>query len=196
MDTDEFWRLIEQSGREADGKKARAAWLQDVLEQRSAEDVIDFASHMIAARRRVDTWLMWGAMRALFGFGSDDGFWYFHMWLVGLGREVFERVAGDPDALADVPEVRRLVTMEHRGPSWTNDDRPQFEILDYVADGAWERVTGKDRESFSDALQARGHELLALPCPGDEAWKLDDEEESARRLPRINRYVHEVYGRA
>ncbi|MEV4175713.1 DUF4240 domain-containing protein [Nonomuraea sp. NPDC049709] len=196
MDTDEFWRLIEQSGRETGGKKARAAWLQDVLEQRSAKDVIDFASHMIAARRRVDTWLMWGAMRALFGFGSDDGFWYFHMWLVGLGREVFERVAGDPDALVDVPEVQRLVAMEHRGPSWTNDDWPQFEILDYVAGGAWERVTGKDRESFSDALRERGHELRSLPCPGDEDWELDDEEESARRLPRINCYMRELYGRS
>jgi hypothetical protein len=196
MDADEFWRLIEQSGREASGKETRAAWLQDALEQRSAEDIIDFKSCLLSARRRVDTWLMWGAMRALFGFGSDDGFWYFHMWLVGLGREVFEQVARDPDALADVPEVQRLVAMEHRGPSWTNDDWPQFEILDYVADKAWERVTTHGRESFYDYLEARGHELFALPHPSDEDWELDDEEESARRLPRINRYMRELYGNA
>ncbi|MGW2144914.1 DUF4240 domain-containing protein [Nonomuraea bangladeshensis] len=196
MDTGEFWHLIEQSGRETSGKKARAAWLQDALEQRSAEDILDFESCMLLARRRVDTWLMWGAMRALFGFGSDDGFWYFQMWLVGLGREVFEQVARDPDALVDVPEVQRLVAMERRGPLWTKDDWPQFEILDYVAGDAWERVTGKGHEIFSDALEARGHQLFAIPHPSDEAWELDDKEESARRLPRINRYMSDLYGRA
>ncbi|MGW2221813.1 DUF4240 domain-containing protein [Nonomuraea sp. NPDC001684] len=196
MDTGEFWHLIEQSGCETSGKKARAAWLQDALEQRSSEDILDFESCMLLARRRVDTWLMWGAMRALFGFGSDDGFWYFQMWLVGLGREVFEQVARDPDALVDVPEVQRLVSMERRGPLWTKDDWPQFEILDYVAGDAWERVTGKGHESFSNAREARGHELSALPRPSDEDWELDDKEESARRLPRINRYMSELYGRA
>jgi len=47
-------------------------------------------------------------------------FWYFLPWLVGLGREYFDRVVADPDALADVPEVRRLamLTMDR----WTDDD--------------------------------------------------------------------------
>ncbi|TDE56410.1 DUF4240 domain-containing protein [Nonomuraea mesophila] len=194
MDTDEFWRLIEQSGHAAGGKRARAAWLQEALKTRSAEDILDFESYLLSARRRVDTWLMWGAMRALFGFGSGDDFWYFQMWLVGLGREVFEQVAHDPDALVDVREVQRLVAMEHHGPPWKNDDWPTFEILDYVAGEAWEHVTGDDRDGFYDALRARGHEISALPCPSDEDWELDDEEESARRLPRINRYMRELYG--
>lgn len=88
------------------------------------------------------------------------------------------------------------MAMEHRDPSWTNDDGPQFEILDYVADKAWERVTTHGHESFYDCPRARGHELFAFPHPSDEDWELDDEEESARRLPRINRYMRESYGRA
>ncbi|MFI0418241.1 DUF4240 domain-containing protein [Spongiactinospora sp. 9N601] len=195
MDPDEFWHLIERSGRETDGKYARAAWLQDALEQRSAEAIIGFDEHIIRARRQVDTWLMWGAMRALFHSGSDDGFWYFQMWLVGLGREIFERVARDPDTLADVPEVQRLVTMIHRGRLWANDDWPEFEFLSYVAGNAWEQVTGQDHDDLCEALVARGHELSALPNPGDEHWELDDREESARRLPRINRYMRELHDR-
>ncbi|RBQ19733.1 hypothetical protein DP939_13485 [Spongiactinospora rosea] len=53
MDPDEFWHLIEHSGRETNGKKARASWLQNALEQRSAEAIIAF-EHICAARRRVD----------------------------------------------------------------------------------------------------------------------------------------------
>lgn len=193
MDIDEFWHLIEQSERETERKKARLAWLQKRLARRPVEDIIDFDLHIFSSRRQVDTWLMWGAMRALFGFGSDDGFWYFHMWLVGLGRETFERVALDPDSLVDVPEVRRLVIMEHRGPAWVNEDWPQLESLAYVAFEAWEQVTGKDHASFADALAARGHDLAALPHPTDEAWELDDKQESARRLPRINRYKRQLY---
>ncbi|WP_214327664.1 DUF4240 domain-containing protein [Nonomuraea sediminis] len=196
MDIDEFWNLIEQSGRETDGKKARLAWLRERLERRSAEEIVDFASWLLVARRRVDTWLMWGAMRALFGGGSGDGFWYFQMWLVGLGREVFERVAEDPDALADVPEVHRLLAIMRQHHTWTNDDWPEFECLDYVADEAWERVTGTAEEGLAEVLMARGYELCALPDPGDEEWELDDDEESSRRLPRIAQCMRELYGDA
>ncbi|MFI9550510.1 DUF4240 domain-containing protein [Nonomuraea endophytica] len=196
MDVDEFWHLIEQSGRETEGKKARLAWLRERLEQRSAEEIIDFDEWIIGAQRQVDTWLMWGAMRALFGGGSSDGFWYFQMWLVGLGREVFERAAHDPDALAEVPEVRRLVTIMRRRRMWTTEEWPELEGLGYVALAAWERVTGGDWKSLADALAARGHTLYGFPHPTDEEWELDDGEESARRLPRINRYLREPDGHA
>ncbi|MEV1172474.1 DUF4240 domain-containing protein [Nonomuraea sp. NPDC049784] len=195
MDVDEFWLLIEQSARETTGNEARLAWLHERLVQRSAEEIVDFDAWILMARRKVDTWLMWGAMRALFGGGSDDGFWYFQMWLVGLGRVAFERVAHEPDALVDVPEVQRLVTMERNRQTWTNDDWPKFERLAYVAVKAWEQATGKEHEELAEALRSRGFELFALPHPSDEGWELDDEEESARRLPRINRYMRELYGR-
>ncbi|MDF5758173.1 hypothetical protein [Spongiactinospora sp. TRM90649] len=37
---------------------------------------------------------------------------------------------------------------------------------------------------------------FALPCPGDEGWGPDGAEESAQRLPRINRYMSELRGNA
>lgn len=196
MDIDEFWRLIEQSAREADGKESRLRWLDEQLARRSAEEIVDFDAWIFMARRKVDTWLMWGAVRALYLDGSDDGFWYFQMWLVGQGRETFERVAHEPDALVDVPAVQRLVVMARNRQKWTNDDWPGFESLDYVAAKAWEQVTGTDYEELAQALRLRGFELFASPNPMDEAWELDDAEESARRLPRINRYMRELYGRS
>ncbi|TMR24760.1 DUF4240 domain-containing protein [Nonomuraea turkmeniaca] len=194
MGVDEFWLLIEQSARETTGKEARLEWLHERLVQRSAEEIVDFDAWILTARRKVDTWLMWGAVRALYLDGSDDGFWYFQMWLVGQGRETFERVAREPDALVDVPAVQRLVVMARNRQTWTNDDWPTFESLAYVAVKAWDQATGKGHEELADALESRGFELFALPNPTDEAWELDNAEESARRLPRINRYMRELYG--
>ncbi|MBE3010379.1 DUF4240 domain-containing protein [Microbispora sp. NEAU-D428] len=201
MDIDEFWHLIEQSGRESEGKEARLAWLRERLARRSAEEIADFEEWLWRARMKVDTWLMWGAMRALFFFGSNDGFWYFQMWLVGLGREAFERVASEPDALADLPEVRRLVMKQREGlrspdmdlPYWTADDWPEFECLDYVAGDAWEQATGTDREGLYDAMESRGHRLYSDPRPTDEEWELDSWEETARRLPRVHRYMTQLF---
>ncbi|MFI6298840.1 DUF4240 domain-containing protein [Nonomuraea sp. NPDC050790] len=192
MDVDEFWFLIERSAGETTAKEQRLNWLHDQLVRRPAEEIIDFEAWMVTARRKIDTWLMWGAVRALDLDGSGDGFWYFQMWLVGLGRETFERVAREPDALVDVPAVRRLVLMTRKRQTWTREDWPTFEALDYVAMRAWEQATGKGHEELAEALTSRGFELFAMPNPTDEAWELDDAEEKARRLPRITRYMTSV----
>ncbi|MEV1246772.1 DUF4240 domain-containing protein [Nonomuraea sp. NPDC049750] len=41
MDVDEFWDLIERSGRETDTRKTRVAWLEDELSRRPVEEIID-----------------------------------------------------------------------------------------------------------------------------------------------------------
>ena len=54
------------------------------------------------------TWLMWAAAAQIRNGCSDDGFEDFRRWLIGLGREAFERVVQEPDRLAELPEVQRL----------------------------------------------------------------------------------------
>ncbi|MGN9839245.1 DUF4240 domain-containing protein [Nonomuraea sp. H19] len=196
MDIDGFWNLIEQSARETEGKEARLRWLQEQLARRSAEEIIDFQSWILEARRKVDTNLMWGAAIVLYLVGTSDSFWYFQMWLAGLGRETFERVASDPDTLADVPEVQRFLTMQRDRIPRTDDDWPEFESLSYVAPKAWEKVTGTERDALFDALEARGHLLYGMPHLTDEDWDPEDDEEAARRVPRSHRFIREFYGRA
>ncbi|MFI6604317.1 DUF4240 domain-containing protein [Nonomuraea sp. NPDC050536] len=128
--------------------------------------------------------------------GGDDSHWYFHMWLVGLGRETFERVVDDPDTLVDVPEVRRFLAMQRDGIPRTDEDLPDLEALDYVPVKAWERATGKDSDLFYRALEARMPEFSSSPSPSGEQWHLEDRAESERRLPRCNHYIRALYGRA
>jgi len=120
----DVWALIEESAGQAD----RAGWIERRLASQRPSEIVEFDIAFTAARRRAETWTMWAAgYRITSGLCSTDGFWYFLPWLVGLGREHFDRVVADPDALADVSEVRRLamLTMER----WTDDDWPQWEEL-------------------------------------------------------------------
>jgi hypothetical protein len=84
---------------------------------------------------------MWGAAYLICdGLCSGDGFWYFLVWLIGLGREAFELAVADPDNLASVPEVVGLVGRPV--DAWQDDEWPRLESLGYVAWEAYQQVTG------------------------------------------------------
>ncbi|MGN9775273.1 DUF4240 domain-containing protein [Micromonospora sp. H33] len=181
--TDDFWALIGASATATGDPEARLAWLTDRLAERPAEDSVDFALRLDEARARADTWRLWGAASLVCaGLCSDDGFHYFQAWLVGLGRDTFERVIADPDALADVPQVRRLAGRSV--DDWDDAEWPDWESLDYVADEAYERVTGV-AEGLDDAVAAHGRVLSSSPDPADEQWDLDDPAELRHRYPRL-----------
>jgi hypothetical protein len=183
MDRNAFWEMIERSRTSSADPDARLEWLTERLAALPVTEIADFQIHLGQVRRRVDTWWIWGAAYLICdGLCSDDGFWYFQAWLVGLGREAFERVAANPDALAELPEVQRLAGGV---ASWSENDWPEWESLDYVADEAYERVTGED-EGLDDVLQALGRGRLSSPEPTDERWDFEDEQERTRRLPRLS----------
>lgn len=78
---------------------------------------------------------MWGAAYLIKdGVCSSDGFWYFQVWLIGLGREAFERAVANPDNLASVSEVLRLAGRP--ADDWSLDEWPNWELLDSVASNA------------------------------------------------------------
>ncbi|RIW47318.1 DUF4240 domain-containing protein [Micromonospora endophytica] len=183
LTTDDFWVLIDASAVATADQHERLAWLTDRLAERPADEVVDFAVRLDEARARVDSWHMWGAaLHVCQGLCSDDGFHYFQAWLVGLGRETFERVAAEPDSLADLPQIRRLAGRRVR--DWDDDEWPDWESLDYVAGDAYKRVTGI-ADGLDEAAEARGHELSLSPDPTDKEWDLADPVEVARRFPRL-----------
>jgi hypothetical protein len=74
------------------------------------------------------------------------------VWLIGLGRDAFERAVANPDNLASLPEVLRLAGRPVDG--WSPDDWPDWASLSYVAWEAYEQVTGEN-EGLYDAMEAR-----------------------------------------
>ncbi|SEU36996.1 DUF4240 domain-containing protein [Nonomuraea wenchangensis] len=204
MDVDEFWDLIERSGRETDTRSTRVAWLVDELSRRPVEEIIDYDVWWITTHNRGCTTDLYAAYRCVFGSGSLDGFEYFVSWLISLGRETFEAVADCPDRLIKQPQVLHLLELEEsynnalkprpQDPEQMREELPEFESLAYAPYDAYERVSGKDSDTLVDAVAARGISggFSLNPAlgsvPHGERWDLDDESELARRLPRIARF--------
>jgi hypothetical protein len=183
MDIDGFWTLLERSAQETTNPQERLLWLEDRLSRISRTHVEDFHVSLIAARRPIDTYAMWGAANLIMdGVCSTDGFWYFQPWLIGQGRYWYDFAAQNPDNLADLPAVRALVG--RRPGQWTDAEWPQWEELAYVARSAHERITGQE-ESLYDALAVRGQRSSSDPHPADPAWDFDSLAEIQQRLPRL-----------
>ncbi|MCT9933450.1 DUF4240 domain-containing protein [Planotetraspora sp. A-T 1434] len=199
MDADEFWALIDGSARQVAGRNEhaglderggpdlraaldeRAEWLTEALSRRSPEEIIGFQIRRAEVKKAADTWPMWGAAYLIAdGWCSEDVFWYFQSWLISLGRETFERVTAEPDLLADVPAVLRQLDGED--DEW---EEPQWEVLDYVAERAYERVTGEE-DGLANALWRRGIDLAVNPEPPDDGLP-GGQAERAGRLPRLSR---------
>lgn len=108
---------------------------------------------------------LWGAAYLINGGCSDDGFEYFRCWLVSRGQEVFEAALAEPDSLAEIVNPE------------DDDSEHECESLLYAAREAYEKVANAKMP-----LGGRGQSRL----PSGEAWDFDDQEESAKRLPRLS----------
>lgn len=168
MRTDDFWQLIERAragtGAEPEAVAARAVAL---LAERAPEEIVGYARHqqrVLAASYAVD---LWGAAYLINGGASDDGFEYFRGWLMTQGRAVFARAVADPDTLAELPQVRAAALSGE-----------EFECEEMLA-VPWEAY----RKATGTPLPA---ERDPVPVPDlNDFWDFDDEEEAARRLPRL-----------
>jgi len=183
VDLEEFWALVERTGRESADPEERTDQLIDELSGYEPGDIVDFQLHVDALRDRADSYRLWGAAWLIWGgLCDDDGFWSFQAWLIGQGREVYEAVAADPDALADVPAVRELAGRDNG--DWDEAEWPDWESLDDVAEDAYEEATDGDLER---ALLDRGHDFRISPRPADTPWDFEDDEEMERRYPRLTK---------
>lgn len=179
MDAIEFWNLIEASARHSRDSKERAEWLVTQLVARPVEEIVGFEQVLDQQTNAAMSWLMWGAADRIMGWCSDDSFIDFRAWLVGLGRNTFQAVVADPDALAQVPEIRRLAGRYHG--AWAQEEWPAWEPLEYVASHAYRRLTG-DKDGFYGLVPRVEGEILT-----DERWDFRDTREATRRLPKLTR---------
>ncbi|MDQ0775618.1 hypothetical protein QF026_004084 [Streptomyces aurantiacus] len=187
MDIDSFWELIEECRSQAEGPDERLAWLRGALSRRSLAEVVQFQVRLDEVTHEAFTWVLWAAADRIFGgWCSDDGFCYFSLWMVGLGRDAFFKALADPDSLADNPEVQCL--MGRPREMW-NDDWPEWESLDYVAMEAYGGLTGVDddcSEAFYEDVEAEQGDLEGSSGPLGQRWDVRREDEAGRKLPRLS----------
>jgi Protein of unknown function (DUF4240) len=183
MDSDGFWELIERSRQETSDQLARLQWLQEQLARQPTAEIVDFQVWVDRLELRAYNWPLWGAAHLICdGLCSDDGFFYFRLWLIGLGREAFELAMAHPDNLAGLPEVVAL--MGRPMETWDRDEWPDWQGLHSVAWAAYEQVT--EGQDLYDAIEAGSDDRPLGPLPAGEGWNFDDAAEAELRLPRLS----------
>ena len=158
MELSEFWSLIDEVRTAESDCQQAVLLLKKKLCERSQEDIKSFHNHQSLLLEYSYSYLVWGAAYLIRGGCSDDAFDYFRAWLIMQGQQEFEKAVKDPDSLIDV----------------LDEQHPQLEEFLYVAEEAYESVTGQDL--VGDNIT---HEDLG------ESWDFDDPEEMKKRYPKL-----------
>ncbi|HTU16755.1 MAG TPA: DUF4240 domain-containing protein [Gemmataceae bacterium] len=163
MDQEHFWKIITKACRS--DPRSTEEWdqrLQVELKKLKPAEIIEWNHLFDRLAARAYTVDLWAAAYTINGGASDDGFYYFRCWFVGMGRDVYEAAVANPDSLAEAVDP---------------DIDAEAEIY-AAAHQAWVAVTGRPD---TDPYPARneGAELRG------EDWDHNDKEEVRRRLPRL-----------
>ncbi|WP_137993369.1 DUF4240 domain-containing protein [Streptomyces vilmorinianum] len=182
MDENAFWALIEDLRRQPGDRDDRLEWLSAELLRRPAGDSVAFHVCLERACDAAYSWELWAAAERIEGGRcSDDGFAYFRLWLVSQGQKVYESALADPDSLADVPEVRRLAGRPV--DDWDDEDWPEWEELDYVAQDVYDELTDQEDDSgdaFFDKVSTEQGDDAPDPTAPPRGRRLD-----AEAIPRL-----------
>src|SRR5262249_2159475 len=123
--------------------------LEKELKHLDADEIVEWNHIFDRLAFRARTVNMWGAAYTINGGASDDGFYYFRCWLIGMGKDVYEAAIADPDSLAHVVDPKVDAEAE----------------IYAAAHQAWMAVTGR---LDTDPYSAR-NEYSDQPVPG-ENW--------------------------
>lgn len=178
MDTQQFWKLIEEARSRVpapDNGDAVAEQAAALLALRPPREII--AADRILSGLMADSYRspLWGAAYVINGGCSDDGFDYFRGWLITQGRETFERIIADPDALAGLPAVRAFAA----------------DGLDIWCEEALSIAWTAHQTATGEELPNDGFSIRLPDLDPDWNFDFDDREEMSRRLPRLTKLYPE-----
>ncbi|WP_034276485.1 DUF4240 domain-containing protein [Actinospica robiniae] len=170
MEHAKFWALIDDARREVGeprGTEAVASQAAAILAGCPEQEIVAAQQSLWDLMTESYTTRLWGAAYEINGGRSDDLFDYFRGWLIVQGRATYERVVSDPDSLADVPEIQRIIA---------DEEDVECETALSIAWTAYITATGVQMPD--DAYTIRYRDL-------EPGWDFDDEEAMQLQLPRL-----------
>ena len=169
MRTDDFWAVIDRATADRPGSPGEVAKRAIAeLAERDPAEIVAWGRHLdkvMVASGQED---LWAAAYLIHGGCSDEGFDNFRGWLIAHGREVLARSVREPDSLAEMPVVREAAV---NGAVFE-----AAEVLTIAAE-AHQEATGTALPT-AEAVVTRPDAAML--------WDFDNEEEMARRLPRLS----------
>lgn len=181
MDISTFWHIIDTAQASSGQGKPFDQALTDHLATCTQQDILEYQERFGEMHAALYRWDVWAAAYLIAGGCSDDGFIDFRAGLIAQGRGWYQRAAVSPDSVAGHPAVADAPNHSRGGPLF-------YELVNYAAHEAFERVTG-DKDGFYDACaRYRGSRGHSDPSPADmgEDFDFDDAQQMRRRLPRLS----------
>jgi len=169
MRTDDFWAVIDRATADRPGSPGEVAKRAIAeLATRDPEEIVAWGRHLdkvMVASGKED---LWAAAYLINGGCSDEGFDNFRGWLIAHGREVLARSVREPDSLSEMPAVQQAAI---NGAVFEAG-----EVLTIAAE-AHQEATGTELPASEPVVTRPDAAML---------WDFDNEEEMARRLPRLS----------
>jgi hypothetical protein len=194
VDITDFWSLLEAARAEAadasdDQGKALSAALVDTLAATSALTIFEYEQWFERLHDRLYRWDVWAAASLIHGGCSDDSFMDFRAGLIAQGRDWYERVCAEPDALAEHPDVVAAAAGHRTGALFQ-------ELVTYIASSAYDRFSAESEDgvegcddgpevAFYEAYEAFTGTVATEPDDMGEDFDFDDPQQMRTRLPRL-----------
>lgn len=160
MNTEEFWKIIDTSYKNAESIDDTVRALSVELENLAREELQSFQNHYESFIKNAYRWDLWGAAFVMNGGCSDDGFRYFLDWLISEGSITYQKALENPDNLSEVPK----------------SEYAENESFAYVALEVYEKKGyGELDRDFS----------IELSMPMGDEWEEDDLSSLFPRLTKI-----------
>jgi Protein of unknown function (DUF4240) len=166
MDEKPFWDIVRKGCPRDVEVEDWDDTLVEVLTELPPEEIVAFDRMLDDKADAAYSNDLWGAAYLINGGASDDGFYYFRLWLIGMGKKVYEAALADPDSLADVVEPDQEYECEMYG----------------AARQAWE-AKGLSEDEYDRAYQ-KGRKRR-VPRLRGRRWDFDDDRQVRKRLPRL-----------
>jgi hypothetical protein len=161
MNTTEFWELIEKTLQASGGDHHKQAeLLLAELINRSEAEILDYDLILDDLMDEAYIAELWELAYVIDLGCGDDGFMDFRAWLIGRGKDVFDRALVDPESLVDLVGLR--------------EPTKSMSLL-YVAQKAYELKTGKDALTMPKRTK---------PYPELKGTHAEDEDAMLARFPR------------
>lgn len=185
MDITEFWTLIEAARAQAtntadDGGDTVAAYLTERLAATSELTIFEFEQHLETLDMALYRWDVWAAAYLINRGCSDDSFMDFRAGVIAQGRDWYERIAQNPDELADHPDVRAVAAGDRESALFQ-------EAVNYVSARAYDQLTDEDADmsEFYEAYDAFIDKDVPEPTDLGEEFDFDDAAQLRARLPHL-----------
>ena len=161
MDKTTFWELIKNAKQSSGGNPDKQAEiLVAALAELSEPEILAYQTILDEFKDKAYIAELWEIAYILDGGCGDDGFMDFRAWLIGQGKDIFEKALENPESLVDVVEVGQDT---------------KSEALLYVAIEAYEINTGKDADTMPRRVK---------PLPELQGKFSSDEASKLKRFPK------------